>query len=83
MCYLNKFMPMGNMKLNHELVSIDPRKQEFTFSNGLVERVRLAGFSVALPDMIRMIHGRAAGRCRGGRALACSTCVLVNIGVES
>ncbi len=55
MNYLNKFMPMGNIKLNHELVSVDPRKQELKFANGLVERYDGLVSSVALPDIIRMI----------------------------
>jgi protoporphyrinogen oxidase len=82
MCYLNKFLPMGNMKLNHELVSIDPRERQLTFSNGHVVRYDSLVSSVALPDMIRMIKGAPADVADAARRLACSTCVLVNIGVD-
>ena len=80
--YLNKFVPMGNLKLNHELVSIDPRGRELRFSNGLVTQYDSLVSSVPLPDLIRMIHGAPPDVVDASRRLACSTCVLVNIGVN-
>jgi protoporphyrinogen oxidase len=82
MLYLNKFLPMGNVKLNHELVSIDPRARVLKFSNGLVAQYDGLVSSVALPDMIRMIQGAPADVVEAARLLACSTCVLVNVGVD-
>ena len=32
---LMKFLPMGNLKLDHELTAIDPVTRELTFSNGV------------------------------------------------
>jgi protoporphyrinogen oxidase len=80
--YLNKFLPMGNLKLNHELVSIDPRAREIKFSNGVVTKYDSLVSSVALPDMIRMIAGAPPDVVEAAKLLACSTCVLVNIGVN-
>lgn len=80
--YLNKFVPMGNVQLNHELVSIDQKKRELRFANGHVAAYDSLVSSVPLPDLIRMMKDvpqdvrDAAGR------LTCSTCVLVNIGVN-
>jgi len=82
MNYLNKFMPMGNIKLNHELVSIDPRKQELKFTNGLVERYDGLVSSVALPDVIRMIADAPKEVAAAAKKLSCSTCVLVNVGID-
>jgi len=82
MNYLNKFMPMGNIKLNHELVSIDPRKQELKFANGLVERYDGLVSSVALPDVIRMIADAPKEVAAAAKKLSCSTCVLVNVGID-
>jgi len=82
MCYLRKFIPMGSLKLNHELVSIDPRTRQLSFSNGLVTQYDGLVSSVPLPDLIRMIPDAPEDvRAAAGR-LACSTCVLVNIGVN-
>jgi protoporphyrinogen oxidase len=82
MSYLRKFVPLGNLKLNHELVSIDPQAQQLTFSNGHVTQYDGLVSSVALPDLIGMIDGAPASVVEASRRLACSTCVLVNIGVN-
>ena len=82
MSYLRKFVPLGNLKLNHELVSIDPHAQQLTFSNGHVTQYDGVVSSVALPDLIGMIDGAPASVVEASRRLACSTCVLVNIGVN-
>ncbi len=82
MLYLKKFMPMGNMKLNHELVSIDPRARVLKFANGVETQYDGLVSSVALPDLIRMMQGAPPEVVDAARRLACSTCVLVNIGVN-
>ncbi len=80
--YLKKFVPLGNLKLNHELVSIDPRQRQLSFSNGHVARYDALISSVPLPDLIGMIQGAPPDVLDASRRLACSTCVLVNIGVD-
>jgi protoporphyrinogen oxidase len=80
--YLKKFVPLGNLKLNHELVSVDPRSRQLRFSNGLVTDYDALVSSVPLPDLVRMIRGTPQDVLEASRRLACSTCVLVNIGVN-
>jgi len=80
--YLNKFVSLGNLKLDHELLSIDPRTKELRFSNGQVSRYDGLVSSVPLPDLIRMIKGVPRDVVEASRRLACSTCVLVNLGVD-
>jgi len=80
--YLKKFVPMGNLKLNHQLVSIDSRARQLTFSNGHVTQYDALVSSVPLPDLIAMIQGAPADVVEASRRLACSTCILVNIGVN-
>jgi len=75
-------VPMGNLKLNHELVSIDPRTRELRFSNGVMSKYDALVSSVPLPDLIRMIQGAPSDVLEASRRLACSTCILVNIGVD-
>ena len=82
MSYLTKFVPLGNVKLNHELVSIDPRAQQLSFSNGVVTNYDGLVSSVPLPDLIRMIKGAPKDVVDASKRLACSTCVLVNVGVN-
>lgn len=80
--YLRKFVPLGNLQLNHELVSIDPGAREIRFSNGHVTGYDGLVSSVPLPDLIRMIQGAPPDVVDASRLLACTTCVLVNVGVD-
>lgn len=82
MLYLNKFLPMGNLKLNHEVVAIDPRKRELKFSNGVVAPYDSLVSSVPLTELIPMIQGAPKDVVEAAGRLACSTCILVNIGVN-
>jgi len=80
--YLKKFVPLANLKLNHELVSLDPRARQLSFSNGIVANYDALVSSVPLPDLVRMIRGAPQDVLAASRRLACSTCVLVNVGVD-
>jgi protoporphyrinogen oxidase len=80
--YLTKFVPLGHLKLNQELISIDPRKRQLSFSSGLTANYDSLISSVPLPDLIRMIQGAPQDVLDASRRLACSTLVLVNIGVD-
>jgi protoporphyrinogen oxidase len=82
MSYLKKFLPLGNLKLNHELVAIDPRARQLRFSNGVVAGYDALVSSVPLPELIRMMQGVPQDVRNAAERLACSTCVLVNVGVN-
>ncbi len=80
--YLKKFVPLGSLKLNHELASLDPGARQLSFSNGIVAHYGGLISSVPLPDLVRMIRGVPQDVLDASRRLACSTCVVVNIGVD-
>jgi protoporphyrinogen oxidase len=80
--YLNKFLRLGDIKLNHRVISIDPRARQLRFANGLVARYDSLVSSIPLPDLVPMIKGTPDDVLEASRRLACSTCVLVNIGVD-
>jgi protoporphyrinogen oxidase len=82
MSYLKKFIPLGNLKTNHELVAIDPRLRQLRFSNGVVADYDTLVSSLPLPELIRIIEGAPQDVRAAARRLACSTCVLVNVGVD-
>ena len=82
MAYLKKFLPTGNLKLEHELTSVDPRTRQLTFSNGLTTNYDSLVTSVPLPDLIPMIQGAPRDVVEAARLLACSTVVLVNVGID-
>ncbi len=81
-CYLKKFVAMADLKLNHALVSVDPRTRELRFSNGSVAHYDALVSSIALPDLIPMIQGAPEEVVDAARRLACSQCVLVNLAVN-
>jgi protoporphyrinogen oxidase len=80
--YLRKFIPLGRLELNHELVSLDPRTRQLNFSNGVAAQYDALVSSIPLPELIRMIRGAPQDILDASRSLACSTCVLVNVGVD-
>jgi protoporphyrinogen oxidase len=80
--YLKKFLPLGSLKFNHALVSIDPVVRQLSFANGILAQYDALISSVPLPDLVRMIRGVPQDVLDASSRLACSTCVLVNIGVD-
>jgi protoporphyrinogen oxidase len=80
--YLNKLVPRESLNLNHEMVSLDPLARQIRFSNGVIVNYDALVSSVPLPDLIRMIRGVPQDVLDASQRLACSTCVLVNVGVD-
>lgn len=82
MAYLRKFVPLGNLRLGHELASIDPHQRQLRFANGQITQYQALISSVPLPDLVRMIAGTPQDVLDAAGRLACSSCVLVNVGVD-
>lgn len=80
--YLHELPKLADIKLNHEVKAIDPREKTLRFANGAVTRYDGLVSSVALPDLVPMIAGAPRDVVDASQKLACSTCVLVNIGVD-
>jgi protoporphyrinogen oxidase len=80
--YLEKFVLLGSLKFKHKLVSIDPGARQLSFANGIVAQYDAIASSVPLPELVRMIRGVPQDILDASRCLACSTCVLVNVGVD-
>jgi protoporphyrinogen oxidase len=80
--YLKDFPGIADIRLGHELVSVDPARRELRFSNGFVTGYDAIVSSIALPDLVPMIAGTPADIVEASGRLACSTCVLVNVGVN-
>lgn len=80
--YLRKFVPRVDLRLEHELIALDPRARELSFANGA--RVGYDGVvsSIPLPRLVPMIAGTPADVLEAAQRLACSSCVLVNLGVD-
>ncbi len=80
--YLSAFPRLADLRLGHELVAIDPGSHVLRFRDGLTTEYDGLVSSIALPDLIPMIAGAPRDVIEASQRLACSTCVLVNVGVD-
>jgi protoporphyrinogen oxidase len=80
--YLRGFPTIADLRLNHELAAINSRQRELRFSNGFKTHYDALISSIALPDLVPMIAEVPQDVINASRRLACSTCVLVNVGVN-
>ena len=80
--YLRRFMEQADVRLDHEVVSIDSRRREIRFANG--NMVPYGGLisSVPLPDLIPVIAGAPPDVLEAAARLACSEVVIVNLVVD-
>ncbi|MEP6607264.1 MAG: NAD(P)-binding protein [Burkholderiaceae bacterium] len=80
--YLKDLPNIADIKLEHQLRAIDPKRKTLSFSNGATSTYDALISSVALPDLLPMIAGAPGDVVDASQRLACSTCVLVNVGVD-
>ena len=80
--YLRRFMDGADLRLDHDLESIDPKKKEVRFKNGACVQYRGLVSSVPLPDLIPRIHGAPADVLEAAAKLACTEVVIVNLVVN-
>lgn len=79
--YLREFPRIADIKVNHEVVAIVPSARQVRFANGVTAPYSTLVSSIALPALIPMIAGVPQDVVAAARRLACTTCVLVNVGV--
>ncbi|HJS47195.1 MAG TPA: NAD(P)-binding protein [Gemmatimonadales bacterium] len=79
--FLRGLTAESTLALGHRAVEVDPRAREVRFANGAVARYDHLISSVALPDLVPMIAGVPADVLEAAGRLACTTLVLVNLGV--
>jgi protoporphyrinogen oxidase len=72
----------AEMVLGQELMRLDPLARELTFRNGACVTYDALVSTIALPDLIPMIVGVPAEVVEATSLLACSSVVLVNVGLS-
>lgn len=80
--YLNSLPRVADIRLEHQVVAIDAAAKTIRFANGTTTGYDGLVSSIALPDLLPMIAGAPRDVVDAARRLACSTCVLVNVGVD-
>ena len=80
--YLAPFAARADLRLGHALVAVDPRTRTLEFANGVVTRYEHLITSVPLPELIPMIAGTPGDVLEAARTLACTTAVIVTVGID-
>ena len=79
--YLDLFEPQSTILRNHRVVKINARDRLLHFAHGPVIPFDHLISSIPLPDLLPMIEGAPRDVIQSSQALACTSLVLVNIGV--
>lgn len=80
--YLDLFLDHTDLMLDHKLVRIDPSTHELYFANGVVAPYEHIVSSLPLPVLTPLISRVPADVIEASQKLACTTCVVVNIGLN-
>lgn len=80
--FLKPFSEKANIRLNHELVKLDVVDRKLIFANGEEAHYDFIVSSLPLPDLIPMINSVPDAVLAASQKLACTTCVIVNIGID-
>lgn len=80
--YLDLFIKDANLTLEHDLVKLDPKNKQLHFSNGKLISYDYVISSLPLPEIIPRISGTPADLIEASQKLACTTCIIVTIGIN-
>jgi protoporphyrinogen oxidase len=80
--YLEKFISAAPIELGHEAAQIDPGRKRIRFANARELEYDHLISSVPLPELIAIMPDAPADVHAAADLLACSACVLVNVGVS-
>ncbi|SMO41708.1 protoporphyrinogen/coproporphyrinogen oxidase [Fodinibius sediminis] len=81
--YLEKFRSLANINLDHNVSRIDPKNQLIYFDNGSCVDYEEVISSIPLPELVtNIIDGVPDDIVEAGSKLACTSCIIVNIGID-
>lgn len=80
--YLDTFKKNSDYKLNHKLIELDARKNSLLFENGYKCNYDYVVSSIPLPEIISIVKDVPKKVIEASNKLACSTCVIVNLGID-
>lgn len=81
--YLKPFTEWVNIQLNHRVTGIDPAAGLIRFADGSQVDYDYLISSIPLPDLVPMIDGAPPDVLDAAARLACTSCVLVNVGIDN
>lgn len=80
--FLGRFLDGVRIELGHEVTAIDPGERRLTFADGSRAPYGSLVSSLPLPELITRIAGVPDEVTAAAGLLGCTTCVVVNLGVD-
>ena len=80
--YIRPFAEASTLELGREVMAIEPREKTIRFADGESVGYERLVSSIPLPELIPRIAGAPADVVEAAAALACTTCVIVNLGLS-
>ncbi len=80
--YLNRMLAASDVRLNHKVVAIDSRQRTVRFANGHELAYQTLISTMPLPELVKIIDDVPDSVREAGALLACSSCVVVNVGID-
>jgi protoporphyrinogen oxidase len=80
--YLAPMLDGVPVRLSHKLTQLDPRARTLTFGNGATVPYDHVISSIPLPELLPLIPGAPQDVRDAAATLACTTCVIVNLGID-
>ena len=79
--YLSRFPDLAELRTGRRVVAVDPARGLVRFADGSAVAAERIVSSLPLPELVPMIEGVPDDVAEASRRLACTTCVVVNLGV--
>lgn len=80
--YLKPFQRIADIRLDHEVVGIDPKRRLLRFKTGNMASYDALVSSIPLPELVPMIDGAPRDILKAASQLACTEAIIVNLGVD-
>lgn len=80
--YLQQFTSMTDIRLGHEMILMDPENHTLSFANQQTDEYDQVITSIPLPELIPRIKDVPSEVKSAAEALACTSCIIVNIGID-
>jgi protoporphyrinogen oxidase len=79
--YLRRFFGAMDVRTDHEVTAIDAKARRLRFRSGLEVDYGQVISSIPLPELVPLVQGVPEDILEASRALACTTAVIVNLGI--
>ena len=80
--FLKGLETASTIHVNHEVVAIDPKAKSLQLKGGSTSGYDGLVSSIALPDLVALIKGAPKDVVDASQLLACTSVVLVNLGID-